>query len=153
MKSISIAKALTLKNTLVSELADLKNKIVSAKLYEEGRMTPRHEKAKNDLYPEYIRKKANLIELKAAIRVGNIPITKQLVELEETKDHIELVKSMIAEESWDSVGYDNPKEKHVIPTHDQTQVEINLKQLQTRIETLQDEITAFNHSTNINVSF
>ena len=152
MRSITLAKALSLKNTLAGEVSKFAAVLASRSSYEEGRRTATDEKTVNETYIEYLAKVANLTELKVAIRLGNIPITKQLVELEETKSLLTQTAVLAFDERWDA-HYGSEKEVHRLPNFDQKAIADSVKTLQNRIEVLQDEITAFNHTNKIEITF
>jgi chromosome segregation ATPase len=158
MAKINLAQALKEKNRLVSRINELKIKVQK----ENNRFPARTPEPQNchTNYAEITRLRAKLIDLKAKISKANVDIYAKLAGIEEAKDNISFLQQLNTNPSERNVP--NPKFSPSIGNPEPqfftvdaivqiklSDVELAIKESQTKIEALQDEVDVFNGTTKI----
>jgi hypothetical protein len=145
---MTLAKALRVKNRLVSKLQKMKNIVSNNNSYVEPNPS-NHDIAK--IMEEIVGLTKNLVELKTAVSVANKGIARQLHELEELKSTISFLETISVREGV-FCDYGDVIQTHKVVFKD-TQLAAQIEKNQNMIEHLQDEINQFNFNTMIEVNF
>jgi len=148
---VTLAKALKMKNQLVKEVADHLNKV---KLYNSYLSTNHPNFEAKEEYEAYRRSLAKLIFLKAEIAKANTLIHIHIISIAELKGLISQLREINTREGKETVngGYGQaPREVEYMAIYSDKDVDSFVKEAEKEIETRQDEIDKFNHSTSIEV--
>ena len=144
---MNIKQALKKKNKLVGLINEEFQKASQYNVVDEGNPRPY---SATEAIGKWMQLTNELIVLKAQIHAANQPVYYQIFELSELKSQVKFLKSLncasgVVHNRWDS---EKPVVKHA---------EINViekdkmvKNLEARIEELQDELDQWNHNTLIN---
>lgn len=148
--SISLSKALNIKNKLVSEIAELEKKI---KNYNVQLTTDKKYDVKA-LLTSWQNKKLKLQELKGKIAIANVGIYHHLAKVEETKSTISFIKGlnvdgMVQERVVISSGVQNTITNTYLPELTREEQDVMLQSLQDMMAELFDEISKYNFNTKI----
>lgn len=143
---MNIKQALKRKNKLVGLIHEEFSKASQYNVVDEGNPRPY---SATEAIGTWMRLTNDLIVLKTQIHKANLPVYDKIFELSELKNQVKHLKSLnctsgIVHSRWDD---SKPVVKHA---------EINIiekdkmiKNLEARIETLQDELDQWNHNTSI----
>lgn len=142
---MNIKQALKKKNKLVGQINEEFYKASQYNVVDEGNARPY---SATESIGNWMRMTNELIVLKTQIHKANLPVYDKIFELSELKNQVKLLKSLncssgkVAGGRW---GEGEPVIKHA---------EINIvekdkmvKELESRIEKLQDELDQWNHNT------
>jgi hypothetical protein len=151
MITMTIARALKLKNKLVSELKSTEDLIRSENVTE-GENKSQFEVKK--LYAQLKDLRLDLCKVKGAIASANAPIFQKIFTLSELKAHIAFLKTLPTKTGTfdEGGGYASTFVKHTYTatiTKQDTVGDIIL--LEKEIESLQEELDTFNHNTAITI--
>jgi len=149
-KTMKLYKALKLKKKLAGEIAKLQGTIARNNSYVEGNKTAE----KCDILAiesELGKKMGELLDLKMAIYKANIPIQKDIYALAEIKGLIVFWEGVNTTEGvYPSGGYSvNSKDTIYIARISEEEKEKRQRELQDKIDTLQENIDAYNYTTDI----
>lgn len=169
-KEITLAKALRFKNRLAGRIAERKALLLTPGVRRAGRgvssrITEREavgvDKSVQEAWISLGRLSELMIGLRTAISQANQPIVPELIELEETKSSLSLVKSLIEETDWSEKRAEtqfNPgggghqqvvvNYVHAISRPD---LETEREMYEKNLEKIQDKIEAHNATTMIKV--
>jgi peptidoglycan hydrolase CwlO-like protein len=144
---MKLSKALKHKNKLVKEIQDLKYKISSHIVVEEGNERPYDVHA---LAAELNSKKKELVQLKVNIQTKNVNLLEKLYTLSELKDTLVWMKGIPTGTNLVS-EYRNGEYIKVkkISAFSVKETDELVTAIQTQIEKLQDEIDEYNATTDI----
>ena len=144
---MKLSKALKLKNKKVSEYNTIVTKMVSYNSYDIDSKKVYNSK---ELYNEVVTKLLDLVKFKAAIHTTTEPIRERIFELAELKNLLMNVNRLnTTEGKVKSRGYDGSDVSvYACDIVEEEKVQI-MQALQNSIETIQDEIDAFNATTDL----
>lgn len=143
---MNIKQALKRKNKLVGLMAEEWNKVSQYNVTDEGNPRPY---SAVEAMARWMQLSEELVTLKAKIHLANGPMYEQIFRLAETKNQVKYLKSLNCQSGkvqnrWDSEA---PTIKHA---------EINVverdkmvKDMEVRIEMIQDDLDQWNHNTTI----
>lgn len=153
MATISLSKALKLKNRLAKRVAELQRKITEQNSHLAGAVTDYDTPA---LYEELKHTKNRLISLKAAISRANAPVQDTIYRLAEYKGLIAFLKELETRRGRQRMrveaffpASEGPQEYEAQITATERDQEI--ERLETEIDRFQDELDRFNITTTIEV--
>ncbi len=144
-KNMNIKQALKKKNKLVGLMTEEFYKATQYNVVDEGNPRPY---SATEAIGKWMQLSNELIVLKAKIHKANQPVYYQIFELSELKSQVKLLKSLnctsgkVSGGRW---GEGDPVVKHAeINVVEKDQM---VKNLESRIEQLQDELDQWNHNT------
>lgn len=148
---VTLAKALNIKNRIAGELKKTINILASRNSSLEG--------AKvnfdlNNVKNNYFALKHKMISVKTAIAKANTEIYGKIYEIAETKNTIAELRSISTKEGKEIVGgrYSEPsKEVNYVSYLKDSDIEAICNELEEKINTLQDEVSSFNHTTKVEI--
>ena len=146
---MNLSTALKRKNRLVRELED-KKKLLIANNVQVGDNEPDYDAG--DLRGSIITLVDKLVAMKSAISLANAPIQGKIYKISELKGLINLYSGLPTKHGTfaESVGYDGGfTDVSYKATIRRKVADMLVKGLQEEIDSLQDEIDAHNHSTQI----
>jgi hypothetical protein len=143
---INLAKALKRKKRMATDLADLLLKIQTQNTYVEGN-TP--VKSTTELLKEYEQSLEKFIKFKTKIQIANAPIFSKIFELAETKGYLQGINRFQTEVDNSYMQPGQKEKRSSLATHDKEDL---IKALKDKIEKLQDELDAFNATTEIEIA-
>jgi hypothetical protein len=143
---IKLAKALKMKKRMALDLADLLSKNQRQNTYVEGNPPL---KPTTELLGEYEQKLAKYIEFKTKIQIANAPIFSKIFELAETKGYLQGLNRF--QTDIDN-SYMQPGQKEKRSSMSTIEKEELIKLAKDKIEKLQDELDAFNATTEIEIA-
>jgi hypothetical protein len=153
--SITLARALKLKNKLAGEIKDLKNKIMSKNVILVGKNTDLEIAVnKYDVHKMYVElndKKNKLVNLKIIINDANREIIHNIFTISELKDTLKFISSLDTREGLISRGYVESEAQMYFSQIDDNERDLIKKKLQNQIDVIQEEIDQHNHNTKIDV--
>ena len=163
-KEITIRKALNIKNRLVGEIGDLRNKIMSLNNYIEGQTTENALTDVKKLNEELLNKECKLIELKTKIHQKNAESKtyETITQISEYKSLIDYYTSLRSQ-TTDNVDkniyeWDATHTARTITSVDKYRAHISKEQcdalvseLKGKLENAFDTVEAFNASTRISI--
>lgn len=142
---MNIKQALKRKNKLVGLIQEELSKAHSYNVIEEGNPRPY---SSTEAITKWMQLTDELVELKTSIHRANLPIYNKIFQLSELKNQIKGLKSLntvsgkSAPNRWSS---EEPTMKHAeINTVERDRM---VKDLESKIETIQDELDTWNHNT------
>lgn len=148
LQTLTIAKALKRKNKLSGEIKQLQLLI-----HQENRINDSKIRNINILEEEIeLNKKiTELISIKSAITRANKDIVSKIYSLSEFKSLIKFYQQLPVEKGFESetVGYNNIEKVKYTVIIDKREVLLKTKELQNKIDMLQEELDRFNFTTNI----
>lgn len=147
MASITLAKALKLKNRLAGRLAKVQGDIqtYNSVLKEQaGRVDV---PACIKLYDQL---QETLIGLKTKIILANSPIQETLIRMGELKAKMSFLDMIHVRDGAERHGYQNT-EVVWVATLTKEKIDAERKTLETQIDALQDSVDSFNHTTKLEV--
>lgn len=144
---MNIKQALKRKNKLLGEISEEFSKALRYNVVEDGNARPY---SATEAIGKWMQLTNELIVLKSQIHKANLPVYDKIFELSELKNQVKLLRSMDCNSGKQTSGRwleDKPVIKHA---------EINVverdnmvKQLEIRIEQIQEELDLWNHTTMI----
>jgi hypothetical protein len=144
---MNLSKALKLKKGLTGEIAKLKKQIEEKNSYLVG--SQNGEKFKIEiLYDELLKKIDELTGLKFAINEANREIQSKIYVLSEYKALISFWNEVSVAEGVHTVGYGNDLREYKVQ-FDEAKRNGIVKEFQKRVDAIQDEIDAYNFTTEI----
>jgi len=149
---MKLVKALRLKNTLVKEISNLKNKIGGYNSINVKVDSPWDVK---QVIAEYEVKTQKLIELKTKIAQANSPIYHLIYKLDELKAQIAFwngvscINGRVLKERYDEVD----KEDEFRATINESEREKMVQEFTTTFEKIQEELSDFNYNTSIDLNW
>lgn len=139
---MKIAKALKLKNKKVSEYTDLLNKMVASNSSDQSAKKNYDSKV---LYGQVVNLQADIIKLKTAIHRASDPVRSKIFEIGEVKNLLTYIARMSTVEGIvKNRGYSSATEDIYVADFSEAAKTSLIKELQERIETLQEELDSFN---------
>lgn len=146
--TITPAKALKLKNSLVKQISTLQMKMELYNSYTVGSETPYNTK---NVLTELENKTQELVNLKTALTKANGPIQDKIYKISELKSMVGRLKNISTNAGKSSSrsygGVSEPIEYKATITTLELEDLVKTKELQ--IESLQEEIDTFNHTAKI----
>jgi hypothetical protein len=144
---MNISKALKLKNKLVSEYNEVVVKMVHSNCREEGRK--KHYNSK-DLYQKSLALMDQIIDIKTAIHKASEPVRSKIFEIGEYKSFLTKVGALnTTEGAVKDSGYGATSYTNYIVDFTEEEKQVLLEELKSVIEKLQDELDAFNATTEV----
>lgn len=145
--SITLRKALQVKNRLAGEIGQLNKLIQQNNSVQEGRAQFNVE----ELLKKRNKKVETLIKLKTDIAVANTSIYEFLARLEEHKAQIQFLRSLPTRSGEYEIGYDGNGTKYAnfVAHVGATDVEAEVNNISQLIEELQDRVDHYNSTTMI----
>jgi hypothetical protein len=146
--SVSLAKALRLKNRLAGRYKKVQAEIAKHNSVQEGAERPDVRK----LYNLLVQLEGYLVEVKSQIAAANLPINQAILESQELKGRVTWMQGLNTFNGTQTIpSYTTApsivtKYEAVIR---QAEVTATIGQMEQRIDQLQDQIAAHNHRTNI----
>jgi hypothetical protein len=154
-KNISIAKGLKVKNRIIGEINRLKQ--IAAR--ENSRRSDSVSKIEvNEIFLDLTTEQSKLIEVKSQLAKASAPIAHLLAEISEKKDMIKWVGGLDTREGVETVrvygAAPNEVKNLIWLAHvNQARQDAWVKEIQTRIDELQDEIDRYNAQTTFDLTF
>jgi hypothetical protein len=145
---MKLYKALKLRKKLVGEIAKLKSDIQAKNSYLQGSLKAEKYNVPK-LYDELLAKIDQLTGLKFAINEANREIQGQIYTLAEYKGLIAFWNSVPTVEGTQVHGYSDAKTLEYCVQVDEETRNKYVKAFQTRVDAIQEEIDAFNFTTDI----
>ena len=153
MTTITLARALKLKNRLAGQLSKLGQRAVSN--------NSRVDTAKKvydtlTVFVEYQDTQAQLVEVKTKIQHGNAQIAGRIIEIGEMRSEISLLQGMTVTEgavSQHSFRDDKEVVHEIVASIGAARRDHMIESLALDIDTVQDEIDAHNAPTKIDLTF
>ena len=153
--SITLARALKIKNKLAGEIKDLKNKMMSKNVILVGKNTNLemviNKYNVHDMYKELKDKKSKLNNLKIIINDANREIIHNIFAISELKDTLKFISSLDTREGLVSRGYIDNETQEYFSQIDDNERDIIKKELQNQIDVIQEEIDKYNFNTEIDI--
>ena len=146
MTKIKLAKAIKIKKRMALDLADIKQKIQRQNTYVDGNAPL---KSTTELLEDYEKSLAKYIEFKTKIQRANAPIFAKIFELAETKGYLQGINRFQTEVDNSYMQPGQKEKRSSLATHDKEDL---IKALKDKIEKLQDELDAFNATTEIEIA-
>jgi len=147
MTKISLAKALKLKNRMTGDLKTLETRVQSYNSNEKGRTVPYDGKS---TYLESNALRMGIVHLKTTIQLANKPIEQEIIFLGELKAEISFLSSVPTRKGVEiTVNYGKEITTEFIASISKEEIDAVIKELQSKIDDLQDKIDAHNATTMI----
>jgi hypothetical protein len=148
---MKLAKALRLKNKIVGEINEIQTRIENDNSHRKEHQ-PKY--PVQGLYDEYLEKTQKLVKLKTLITEANIKIAEKIHKMDEIKSHISfLAKLNTKDGTYKEDKYRNGEYEEVDIVYEATLDEIAVREqvyaLKEELEAIQDELSSFNHTTEI----
>ncbi len=144
---MKLAKALKVKNTLVKEISVLVQKLQGYNSYIQGTDMPYNSKNVLTIYEQ---KTQDLIDLKSKITAANQPIQSKIYRIAELKSQISHMQHISTSSGTSTSGYGERATEIVrIATISTLDLEAIIQAKVDEIDTLQEAIDSFNHTTDI----
>jgi soluble P-type ATPase len=140
---MKLYKALKLKKKLTGEIASLKLLILSKNSYVEGSKV---NYVVTELYDELLVKINALVDLKMSINAANADIQESIYNLAELKGMISFWQQMPTAEGVISNTYSEAAAKTYVATFNEVFKDNLIKNLQTDVDTIQEEIDTYNYT-------
>lgn len=144
---ITLAKALKLKNRLAGRLVKVKNDIQTFNSVLKEQVGKVDVQACVKLYDQL---QEALIGLKTRIVLANSPIQETLIRMGELKDKMSFLDMIQIRDGVERHGYQNT-EITWVAVLTKEKIDAERKTLETQIDTLQDSVDSFNHSTKLEI--
>ena len=149
--TISLAKALKLKNRLAGRLAQINNELQQSNsvLQEQVTLPGFKNFSKNlELRRALVQ---SILDVKNALYKANAGIQPSLNEMAELKSEISFLNSLPTTEGTYKHGYQNTDNVYVCNLSKE-EINLRIRELEARIDRLQDEVDAYNVTSKITVS-
>ena len=144
---MKISKALKLKNKMVAEYTDLLNKMVSSNSSDKSVKKNYNSK---DLYTQVVAAQQEIVRLKTAIHKASSPVRSKIFEIGEVKNLLSYFNRMSTVEGIvKNRGYSAATEDEFVVDFNEVEKVALVKDLQERIENLQEELDSFNATTEV----
>lgn len=153
MTSITLARALKLKNRLAGQLTKVGGRAVAHNSFVEGSHSP-YDTVK--VFAEYRRIANQLVELKAKVQTANAPIHAKIAMMGEYRTEIVLLNSMSVTKGTvvePNYGEGKDKTRVYVAAIDKLSRDNSVANLEQEIDMLQDEIDSHNATTKIDLTF
>lgn len=147
-KAISLAKALKVKNRLAGRLTDTNSNIETYNSVLDGRKDTPDVLKLYDLRGQLVNA---LVSLKTAISDANTKQRCNLYEIEEVRGTITFLKGLNTKQGSEPT-YGREKDQVYVAALKKSDVDNTVKQLEGRLDELQDQIDTYNVTTKIEVS-
>ena len=144
-KKMNIKQALKEKNKLVAEIKDLYE---TAKKFNSTELGNTRRFSVQDSLNEAREKTARLVELKTKIHKANLPVYEKIFRMSEMKNQIKELKGISTEEGKVSSRYSSMVEVKEVELN-AAQIKAMVKNIESEIEKLQDELDVHNATTQI----
>lgn len=144
--TITLVKALKLKNRVVGRIATLDADIKTYNSVSEGKEqldVPRLFEAREQLV-------SHLIGLKVALNAANQPVQPLIYELAERKAKVQVLAGLSTQHGKVVEGFSGTLVNYVAQLRKET-VDREIRSLEREIDRLQDQLDEFNHQTTITV--
>ena len=142
--TITLAKALKLKNRLAGRVAKLTADVQAHNSKQQGADTV----DVPALYARRAESVARLVDLKAAISQANRPIQRDIYALAEKKAEISLLAGLDTKHGTFKEGYATTDTVYVAQLR-KTEVDARTLALEAEIDAIQDKLDGFNHDTRL----
>jgi hypothetical protein len=144
---MKISKALKLKNKMVSEYADLVNKMVASNSSDEKSKKNYNSK---ELFNQALLAQTEIIALKTAIHEASAPIRWKIFRIGELKSFVSKFNNMsTAEGIVKNRGYSATTEDVYVVDFTELEKVSLIKGIQAEIESIQEELDSFNATTEV----
>ena len=153
MKKISISKALKIKSRIAGVVKELEKYVTSANCVKDSQVE--HVSINfSETFARLAKARENLILIKTRIAEASAPIQSKLIEIAEVKSMITFFQSIVIKEGvfTETIGFGVNAAAKEVTYHnyiDSKSRAETIQQLEEKIDTLQDEIDAFNASVKI----
>lgn len=145
---MKLHKALKLRKKLTGDISRLKTQIQTKNSYILGSVNAEKYNVPK-LYNELLKKVDELVGLKFAINEANHEIQSKIYVLSETKALIAFWNETSVQEGTQLIGYsDKLTQEYKVQIDEEKRNEM-IKELQTKVDSLQEEIDTFNYTTDI----
>lgn len=144
---MKLNKALKLKKKIAGEIANLKSSIQTKNSYIDGTIKVENYDV-NKIYLELLRKIEDLTSLKYAINEANREIQSKIYLIGEYKGLINFWQGVTVHEGTFPNNYGGQPTTYVAQIDEKTRDNM-VKEFQTQIDSIQDEIDVFNYTTEI----
>lgn len=145
MAVVTLAKALKLKNRQVQNITALKEIIAKYNSGIEGNTRPFDIKETLKSYEQAIER---LVAIKSAIQIANVPITPLVFEMAELRGMVAFLKILNTQAGKAVCSYQGDMATYDAVI-DASEAASLIERLETRLDTLQDEVDRFNATTQI----
>ena len=148
MKEVTLARALKIKNRLVREIKTLFEIVKEHNSYREDNK-PNFDV--QEAYTKYHQTLNKLVGVKHAIAKANGPIFGKIYTIAELKGHIQNLRGVNTKEGKETLSSygSTPRDINYIATFKDSDIQSKIKDAESQIEALQDEVDEFNASTKI----
>lgn len=150
---ITLARALKLKNRLAGQLAKLGQRAIAHNSYVEGTANAYDS---NVVFDDYAEVRDQLIEVKAKIQIANAPIQEKIIRIGELRSQVSLLQSMnVTEGPVHTNRFLDDKEvvHNYLVHYTKSERDEWVEEIESDIDTLQDEIDTHNAVTRVELSF
>jgi uncharacterized coiled-coil DUF342 family protein len=145
---MKLHKALKLRKKLTGDISRLKAQIQTKNSYLAGSVNAEKYNVPK-LYSELLKKVDELVGLKFAINEANREIQSKIYVLSENKALIAFWNETSVQEGTQLIGYSNQLAQEYKVQIDEEKRNEMIKELQTKVDSLQEEIDTFNYTTDI----
>src|ERR1035437_506375 len=145
---MKLHKALKLRKKLTGDISRLKAQIQTKNSYLIGSVNAEKYNVPK-LYSELLKKVDELVGLKFAINEANREIQSKIYVLSENKALIAFWNETSVQEGTQLIGYSNQLAQEYKVQIDEEKRNEMIKELQTKVDSLQEEIDTFNYTTDI----
>ena len=142
---MKLQKALKLRKSLVGEITKLKTLIKNKNSYLVGNEVKIDV---NDVYAELLDKVNQLVGLKYAINQANLEIQDKIYILSEQKALIAFWSDVSVVEGIQAMGYSEHLKEYKAQI-DEVERDKKIKEIQLKVDALQEEIDTYNYTTDI----
>jgi uncharacterized protein YlxW (UPF0749 family) len=143
---MKLYQALKEKNKLAGEVKQLENLISSKNSRVEGETNLFDIE---NLFLELSEKRNKLLSLKTQISLTNVPIQGKIFELSELKAESTFYQRLPTKQGVFTNGFTSTSPQHFIVTRNELDVLNKKKELEAKVEKLQEELDYFNHITDL----
>lgn len=146
---MKVAKALKEKNKLLKEIGKLRNRVEQYNSLLKGNPVVYDTKS---LLKELQEKTEQLVQLKSAVSYTNIPVQEKIFRLAELKALLKFYRNIPVKQGKAHERYGLMREQNVLEYESQVKaadVDALAEQAEKEVEALQDELDAFNHTTEL----
>lgn len=148
MPTVTLAKALKIKNRQIQKVKDLQGRIAACNSYLTGAEPDFDAKA---LYEELKSETLRLWRLKRSINAANVPIHGEIYELAETKGLIAFLKGLDTKRGKAVVGYMVGEPQNYVAQITAADAAVEIEALEKRIDDLQDRLDVHNATATVEV--
>lgn len=150
MKTVTLARALKIKNRLVREA---NTQLAIVKNHNSYRAENKPNFDVNTAYTAYHQTINKLVAVKAAIATANGPIFGKIYTIAELKSHIQNLRGVNTKEGKETLDSYRAESRDItyVAVFKDSDIQEKIKDSETQIEKLQDEIDEFNHSTKVEI--